>query len=78
MTDRANVELELGSFDDMLERLPESATDYDWDGVLDELFQDNDYTGLMAYRGRLPAEEVTTLFERFDNMLERPYAATAP
>ncbi|GAB3795599.1 hypothetical protein ACFOX0_12200 [Micromonospora zhanjiangensis] len=79
MTDRANVELELGSYDDMLERLPESAADYDWDSILEELVQDNDYTGLMAYRGKLPAKEVTkSLFERFDNMLERPYAATTP
>ncbi|ROT33439.1 hypothetical protein [Micromonospora sp. HM5-17] len=77
MTDRANVELETGVFDDELERLPESAADYDWEGILESLFQDNDYAGLLAYRGKLPAKEVVSLFERFDNMPARPYATTA-
>ncbi|MEV4629765.1 hypothetical protein AB0J90_26220 [Micromonospora sp. NPDC049523] len=77
MTDRAIVELELGSSDDELERLPESAADYDWEGVLDAFFQDNDYAGLMTSRGKLPAKEVANLFERFDNMPDRPYATTA-
>jgi hypothetical protein len=74
MIDRANVVLELGSFDDELERLPESAADYDWEGILGDLFQDDDYTGLMAHRGKLPAKEVASLFERFHNMPARPYA----
>ncbi|GAA2223148.1 hypothetical protein ACFY2R_28100 [Micromonospora olivasterospora] len=75
MTDRANVILELGTFDDELERLPESTADYDWEGILDVLFQDDDYAGLMAHRGKLPAKTVVSMFERFDNMPERPHAA---
>lgn len=77
MTDRANGVLELGSVDEELERLPASEADYDWEGILEDLFQDNDYAGLMAHRGKLPAKEVASLFERFDNMPERPYATTA-
>ncbi|MDG4834202.1 hypothetical protein O7627_33600 [Solwaraspora sp. WMMD1047] len=76
MTDRATVELELGAFDDDLKQLPESTADYDWEGILDALFQDSDYAMLMANPGKLNAKTVVSLFEPFDNMPERPYAAS--
>ncbi|MDG4794977.1 hypothetical protein [Micromonospora sp. WMMD1082] len=77
MTDRANVLLELEVFDDDLERLPESTADYDWEGILDDLFQDNDYAALLAHRGKPAAKTVVSMFERFDNMPDRPYAASS-
>jgi hypothetical protein len=75
MTDRANVELELGSFDDDLKQLPESAADYGWEAILDVLYQDSDYTMLMANAGKLPADTVVAFFEPFNNIPERPYVS---
>jgi hypothetical protein len=76
MTERAKVELELGSFDDYLDQLPESQADYDWDAVLEDLYQDSDYVGLMSHPGKLAASTVVGLFERFANMPEREQPAT--
>ncbi|MFF3867124.1 hypothetical protein [Micromonospora sp. NPDC001898] len=77
MTDRANALLETDTFEDEVTQLPESSADYDWDGILDVMFEDDDYAGLMAYRGKLPAKEVASLFERFDSMPKRPYATAS-
>lgn len=76
MTTRATVELELGTFDDDLNQLPESTADYDWEAILDALYQDSDYTMLMAKPGKLPADTVAALFQPFNNIPERPYAAS--
>ncbi|MEV6602404.1 hypothetical protein AB0M36_36975 [Actinoplanes sp. NPDC051346] len=75
MTDRAQVDLELGVFDDELKQLPESSADYDWEAILDVLYQDSDYVGLMGNPGKLHAKTVVALFERFNNMPERPYTS---
>ncbi|MEU5554479.1 hypothetical protein ABZ738_32390 [Micromonospora sp. NPDC047793] len=73
MTERGPVELEIGAFDDDLEQLPESTADYDWDSILDVLFQDSDYSMLMTNPGKLDAETVVSLFEPFSDETERPY-----
>ncbi|QDY11128.1 hypothetical protein FJK98_31580 [Micromonospora sp. HM134] len=76
MTDRASVELEIGAFDDDLKQLPDSTADYDWDIILQALFQDSDYAMLMTNPGKLHAKTIASLFEPFDDMPERPYAAS--
>ncbi|BCL14606.1 hypothetical protein [Micromonospora sagamiensis] len=76
MTDRATAELELGAFDKDLEQLPETTADYDWEGILDTLFQDSDYTMLMTNPGKLHAKTIASLFHPFDDMPERPYTTS--
>ncbi|MFC8848543.1 MULTISPECIES: hypothetical protein [unclassified Micromonospora] len=76
MTDRAAIELELGTFDDDLKQLPESTADYDWEGILNTLFQDSDYAMLMTNPGKLHPTTITSLFEPFDNTPKRPYTTS--